>query len=405
MAENFFNFLAAFKNVKQTGPKQYICRCPAHDDRKASLSICDETDSADRILLTCHAGCDTGDILSSVGKAWADIQPTEHKDTKPLQKWQINLTAEYRYKDENGDYLYSKLRYEGPDIDGKKILYGRIINGEYTKGKGDATGTLYGLAELKKGIEAGKTIYYVEGEKDADTLNRLGLIAVTAGGTGDWKPEFAKYFIGATDVVIVSDNDKPGKELASKVSRSLRSIVYKQRIIIPSSITHGDVTDYLNDEGGSIEGLFAMMNNAEVIPATWVSDKGKVVPSLLANVILDNQHILIARNPGTKSDQLLWYKSGVYHVCSEVELEGAIDRFLPSYISNPTTLKQTAHMVAVRAKAVKYDKVNVDESYINVRNGLIKLPEFKLIPHTPDLISTVQLACDYDPTATAPAWD
>ena len=35
---------------------QYSARCPAHDDKRASLSI--STGNDGRILLHCHAGCD-----------------------------------------------------------------------------------------------------------------------------------------------------------------------------------------------------------------------------------------------------------------------------------------------------------------------------------------------------------
>ena len=84
MAENIHTFLNSFKKVKQTGPNQYICCCPAHYDDKASLSIA-YNPSEDRIALHCHAGCDTADILTEVGKTWADVGPTKpEEEKKPL---------------------------------------------------------------------------------------------------------------------------------------------------------------------------------------------------------------------------------------------------------------------------------------------------------------------------------
>ena len=62
-------------------------------------------------------------------------------------------------------------------------------------------------------------------------------------------------------------------------------------------------------------------------------------------------------------------------------------------------------MITVRAKPVEYNKIDADERYINVKNGLITIPEFKLIPHTPQLLSTIQLSCEYDPHAKAPTWE
>lgn len=403
MSENIKLFLNSFRNVKQTGPNQFLCNCPAHYDKKASLSVAYDPQE-DKIALYCHAGCATADILSEIGKTWDDIMPTKKNEDKPLEPWQINLTAEYRYTDADGNYLYSKLRYEGEDIDGKQIRYARIVNGKYEKGKGGLTGELYNLTMMLHAVEQGRTIYYVEGEKDVESMRKIGLTAVTAGGTADWKSSFVRYFIGANDVVILADNDSPGKKLAETVTRDLRSTVYRIRIVTPSGLKHGDVSDYLNDEGGTRESLLKMVDDTAPEFATWVGDKGRINPSLLANAILSQQYVRIARNPGTKSDQVLWYRNGVYHACSESEVQTEIDRYLPSYISNPSTLRQTSQMIVVRAEAVEYDLINADESYINVKNGLIQMSDFTLIPHTPTLLSTIQLQCDYDPTAKAPVW-
>lgn len=406
MSVTIYEFLSKFKKVKQTAPGQYICQCPAHTDKKASLSIKDDTDGSGRILLSCHAGCSTADILTQVGLTFKDIQPgAPEAEKKPLQKWQINLTAEYHYTDEAGNYLYSKLRYEGPGIDGKQIRYGRIVDGKYTKGKGDVEAELYNVTALKDAIESGRTVYYVEGEKDVETLKELGLIAVTAGGTNDWRSKYARYFVGVHDLVIIQDNDHPGELLGSTVVKDLRDVVYKQRKIVPSKIEHGDVTDWVEDEGGSREKLFALAADSEPIMASWVGEKGKINASLLADAILDQNSIVVARNPGTRSDQVLWYKNGVYKTQSESEVQGEIDKYIPPYISNPYTLSQTSKMITVRATAVSYDSINATENYINVRNGLIKLPEFELVPHSPDVLTTIQLTCNYDPAATAPHWE
>lgn len=404
MAENINIFLQSFKNAKQTGPNQYICKCPAHIDKKASLSVA-YNPSEDRIALHCHAGCDTADILTSIGKTWKDIQPTKEEEKKPLQRWQINLKAEYRYTDIDGNYLYSKLRYEGEGIEGKDIRYARIIDGKYTSGKGDIKGELYNIRAIPYAIAEGKTIFYVEGEKDVETMKGLGLVAVTAGGTADWKPDFAKYFIGAHDVVIVADKDTPGEELSEKVSRDLRGIVFKQRIITPSSLHHGDVTDYIEDEDGTRDSLLDMVKKADPIYAYWVGDKCKVNVGLLSDAILQQNHIRVVNNPGKSADQLLWYSNGVYRIKSIREAEALVKRYIPSAYCNPNMLRNTVELLMVDAERITYDELDTDSRYINVRNGLIKVPEFTLQKHDPRVLSTIQLNCDYDPRAKAPTWE
>ena len=62
-----------FDGVRETGSGQYSCRCPAHEDKSASLGI--KEGDEDRILLNCFAGCDVKSILDSVGLDWKDILP------------------------------------------------------------------------------------------------------------------------------------------------------------------------------------------------------------------------------------------------------------------------------------------------------------------------------------------
>ena len=64
-----------FDGVRETGNGQYSCRCPAHEDKSASLGI--KQGDGDRILLNCFAGCDVKSILDSVGLDWKDIMNEE----------------------------------------------------------------------------------------------------------------------------------------------------------------------------------------------------------------------------------------------------------------------------------------------------------------------------------------
>ena len=52
------------------GPVQYMTRCPAHDDRRPSLSI---KDAGDKTLVYCFAGCEAEDIMSAIGLELRDL--------------------------------------------------------------------------------------------------------------------------------------------------------------------------------------------------------------------------------------------------------------------------------------------------------------------------------------------
>ena len=79
--------LSRLDKVRQTGHGQYIACCPAHDDRSPSLAVTEKDDG--RVLLWCFAGCETADVLYSVGLEFHDVMPerieSEHS-YRPL-KW------------------------------------------------------------------------------------------------------------------------------------------------------------------------------------------------------------------------------------------------------------------------------------------------------------------------------
>lgn len=65
--------LSRLENVKRTGAGRWIARCPAHDDRRASLAI-RETETG-VILVHDFAGCAVESVLAALGIDMADLFP------------------------------------------------------------------------------------------------------------------------------------------------------------------------------------------------------------------------------------------------------------------------------------------------------------------------------------------
>lgn len=74
------NFLAKLEHVKRTGQGRWIARCPAHDDKRASLSIRELDDG--RILVHDFAGCSTESVLHSLDLTFSDLMPEMVGDHK-----------------------------------------------------------------------------------------------------------------------------------------------------------------------------------------------------------------------------------------------------------------------------------------------------------------------------------
>ena len=67
------DIISMLDGVRDNGHGNYMARCPAHDDRSPSLSVCVRDD--DRILIHCFAGCDVESVCSALGLTLADLMP------------------------------------------------------------------------------------------------------------------------------------------------------------------------------------------------------------------------------------------------------------------------------------------------------------------------------------------
>lgn len=302
--------LSRLEGVQRRGEGKYQCKCPAHMDNVASLSV---TDKGGKVLLHCHAGCDTADILASMGLSWADIGvrvPTAQQAfggkewIQQIENWKgRKVVAHYDYYNAAGGYLYTKVRLEG-----KNMLLG-VLNEDKTYFKAGLKGinrTLFNLPALVRAVKAGDTVYYVEGEKDVLTMADIGLAATTAGSVSDWKREYAEHFRGA-NVVILPDNDKPGHDLAKRVQGDLQGVAASVKVVSTSKAEHGDITDWLN-EGHSKEDLLKLVegcNGESVIGAikanSLISKTFSPLLEYVSGLIVEGLNLLVGASKIGKS--------------------------------------------------------------------------------------------------------
>lgn len=67
--------LGALAGVRRTGPGRWSAICPAHADRRPSLSIRELDDG--RLLLHCFGGCDVDEVVGALGLELADLFPAQ----------------------------------------------------------------------------------------------------------------------------------------------------------------------------------------------------------------------------------------------------------------------------------------------------------------------------------------
>lgn len=64
---------------KKLSDGTWMCRCPSHKDKSASLGVREDHDG--KVIMNCLAGCSKPEILDAMGLTWADLFPD--KDYKP----------------------------------------------------------------------------------------------------------------------------------------------------------------------------------------------------------------------------------------------------------------------------------------------------------------------------------
>lgn len=226
-------FLARFDKKKPTGG-QWLVQCPAHEDREASLAV--REGPGGRTLLNCHGGCETSAILSVMQLTAADLFADSRKrDAGPRRE-----VARYAYTDEGGQVLFEVVRTK------PKAFYQQRPdgNGGSINKLGDVRRVLYGLPQLR-----GATCFVVEGEKDVESLRKLGICATTnAGGAGKWRPEYAQQLTAARiqNIVVSPDNDDSGRQHAAVVAHSCHAAGLNVKVIALPGVPHkGDISDYI----------------------------------------------------------------------------------------------------------------------------------------------------------------
>jgi len=76
--------LAAFKKPPRRSGKGYLARCPAHGDRRPSLTIGEGADG--RVLLNCFAGCRPENVVAALGLSMKDLFPERPASERPRRQ-------------------------------------------------------------------------------------------------------------------------------------------------------------------------------------------------------------------------------------------------------------------------------------------------------------------------------
>ncbi len=270
--EDVRRYIAArLPELRRTGG-EWRGPCPVHKGERDSFSMLGET-GASQCFSACARGWNLpelerdlngGNLNEAHLRISALVGNTPQTPPAPTQRRAKRVVARYDYTDETGKLVFQVERMEPKDF--RQRRPGPRPDSWLYKLEGVGRGLPYRLPDV---IKADR-VFVVEGEKDVATLNGWGLTATcNAGGAGKWNKEHARHFKGK-EVVVLPDNDDPGRKHAVAVAVSLKGIARRCRIVALPDLpdNKGDVTDW-KERGGTKEALLSLVNEpAASDPAT-----------------------------------------------------------------------------------------------------------------------------------------
>lgn len=214
--------------------------CPAHDDRVPSLSMRAAEDG--RVLVRCHAGCETPAVVEALGLGMSDLFegqrrrveregiPPKERATAQRSGFTVADYAEWKR-------LPISFLNEIGVTDCKHPHYGPVVRISYNDEQGEegtvrfrlmgrgndrfrwrkgSKPTLYGLDRLQAARDVGYVVL-VEGESDCHTLWYHGVPALGIPGVSTWRDNWVDFLEGIETVYVVVEPDEAGQKLALKL--------------------------------------------------------------------------------------------------------------------------------------------------------------------------------------------
>lgn len=401
--------------VKKRYQDKAQCKCPAHDDRQASLTV---TKGRDSVLIHCHAGCDIDNVLSAAGLKKSDLFYQEKRTGSSWQAYiesreKKKIEAVYNYVSINGSYAFTKVRMQA-----KKMIYGTLANERFAYGLGGRTRkelcAVYapdGVQAINKAVSEGRPIFIPEGEKDADTLAKQGYTAFSYGGVNDWSADMAQLCKGAV-VYVLADNDEPGRRVASTIQGDLQGIAESAKVIVPvPDIPKADISDYfaaghskaefesLLQQDRAVTEKRAEGNTPDLSQFHLVNNKGVpagVFDEAIFKYIKGQQDLFVCG--GT----VYIYDGGYFKAdVSGARLKTMISKLIyPQFIKSTTLKRIYDRFLCDISLEVSFEELNrYPAHWICFENGMYDCKGKRLLPHSPKYKAVNQIPHEYKPGA------
>lgn len=116
----------------------------------------------------------------------------------------------------------------------------------------------------------------------------------------------------------------------------------------------------------------------------------------LADYMLKNDRFIVLDTGGEKPP-VLWYSGGVYKALDINRFKGKIKAHIAEFdefdenLHNSRTYDEVYKQIITSVGRVKSDELNARQDLINFQNGLLDIQSMELLPHSPEIYSTIQI--------------
>jgi len=405
--------------TKSEGQICVRCPFPDHDDSTASFSI-----NLNSGKWTCHR-CGSNNI-QTLAKMLGEVAPYDpaYEQWKKEQSGKKEKWIHYPYHSEKGEIVFEVVRKPN-----KSFLQRRPDgNGGWIWNIKGITRVPYRLLEI---LSHNGVVFIVEGEKCADRLCELGLIATCNNeGAGNWTKDHHGIYLKNHAVVVLPDNDpegiKHGQNVAS-IQKEVGSPSVKY-LLLPNLPPKGDIVDWF-DAGHTVDELWKMVEKAPKYES-FIEVKNEKIELTKKSTYADVADVFLSKYIKNDILTLRFYRSefyqfnGIYYKKMDiVALKAELNRFLKAHNeirSWAGSRKVDSVINNIIADALLPSEITTpfwlnDENhqssrYITMKNGVLDLEKAAsgekdcLKNHTPKYFDLVAIEFDYGSSATCPTW-
>ena len=212
---------------------------------------------------------------------------------------------------------------------------------------------------------------------------------------GDWSDYGSQSEADLALCAIIAFRTGPDAEMIDRVFRS--SALYREKW------EREDYRKATIEKGiEACHGNFhrSVMDHPEFIRFNEMTGEPYIVVPLLAKHVREHLRYVLVRDNGKQGLLKYVYEDGCYRLYSNDMMMGVIKGFIAEYdeeLVKMSKVTEALQHITTDLNYISMEDLDADESLINFKNGLLRVTadRIELIPHTPDVYSTIQIPCNW----------